>query len=252
MRDIFPMMKLFRRVADIRSRHSLASKLRRRRFQLFKALISAVDKKPLTILDVGGTLDFWKRMDFLSENGEVELTLLNVFNAETPYPHVACVVGDGSDMREFHDGRFDIVFSNSVLEHLGNLTRQKRMADEIRRVGNGYFIQTPNLYFPIEPHFLFPFFQFLPVGLRAFLLKYFRIGWHGPARDMEKARKTVTSIRLLGRAELERLFPDGRVYRERLFGLTKSFIALRPWSVESERKTQARREPGEERGRRTA
>jgi len=201
---------------------------------------------------VGGTLDFWKRMDFLPESGEVELTLLNVFSAESPYSYVTCVVGDGSDMSEFHDGQFDVVFSNSVLEHLGSSTRQKRMADEIRRVGNGYFIQTPNLYFPIEPHFLFPFFQFLPVSLRAFLLKYFRMGWHGPARDMEKARKTVTSIRLLGRAEVARLFPDGRIYQERLFRLTKSFIALKPWSVESESKTRGGREPGEQRGRRTA
>ena len=243
MRDILPGMNLLRRLADKTGRDSLASKLRRKRFRLFKELISRVDKKPLSILDVGGTLDFWKRMDFLAESGGVELTLLNIFKAESHYPHVTCVVGDGSDVKEFHDGQFDFVFSNSVIEHVGDFAVQKRMADEVRRVGNGYFVQTPNLYFPIEPHFLFPFFQFMPLGLKALLLRYFRIGWHWPTKDVQKARKTVGSVRLLRRAELAVLFPDGRIYEEKLFGLTKSFIAFRPWSLERERDGEWRGAP---------
>lgn len=238
MSDIFPIMKLLRRLADIRVRESVASNLRRRRFQLFKALLSAVDKKPLRILDVGGTVDFWKRMDFLAEEKDVELTVLNVFKAESPYSHVTCVVGDGTDMKEFDDGQFDVVFSNSVIEHVGGITRQKKMAAEVRRVGNAYYVQTPNLYFPMEPHFLFPFFQFLPVSLRAFLVKQFQVGWYGPTNDIQKARRTVTSVRLLERSELARFFPDGQVHRERLLGLTKSFVVLRPWKAMNDRKPQ--------------
>ena len=60
----------------------------------------------------------------------------------------------------FKDKSFDAVFSNSVIEHVGTFEDQKMMANEVIRVTNFYFIQTPNLYFPIEPHFLVPFFQF--------------------------------------------------------------------------------------------
>ncbi|NQT82858.1 class I SAM-dependent methyltransferase [bacterium] len=228
-------MNLLRRLADNTSRDSLASKLRRRRFQFFKELMSAVHKKPFRILDVGGTLDFWKRMGFLAESEDIELTLLNLFRMESHYPHVTTAVGDGRDMKEFHDGEFDAVFSNSVIEHVGDFGDRKSFAEEVRRVGNAYFIQTPNLYFPIEPHFLFPFFQFLPVGLKALLLKHFTIGWHWAAKDIEKAKKTVSSVRLLGKTELARLFPDGQIYRERLLGMTKSLIVLRPWSISRER-----------------
>lgn len=240
MRDIFPVMNPLRRLADHTAPDSLASKLRRQRLQLFKALISAVDNMPLTILDVGGTLHFSKRTDFLAEGRQLELTLLNLFKTETHYPNVPTVVGDARHMKEFRDRQFDVVFSNSVIEHVGDFPQQKRMADEIRRVGNAYFVQTPNLYFPIEPHFLFPFFQFLPLRLRAFLLTYFSIGWHGPAGHIRKARNTVSSVRLLTGPQLARLFPDGQIYRERLFGLTKSFVALRPWSMERQRSARRR------------
>jgi len=232
------MIGLLRSLADVRKRHSLASRLRRKRFQLFKKFASSVDSRPLTILDVGGTLDFWKRMGFLAESAGFQLTLLNLFRAESPYPNVVSVVGDGRNMSGFRDGQFDVVFSNSVIEHVGNLADQKRMADEIRRIGNAYFLQTPNFHFPIEPHFLFPFFQFLPLALKALLLKHFRIGWHGPTGDLGRAKRTISSVRLLRRSELARLFPDGKMYEERVLGLTKSFVVFRPWSAE--RKKAAR------------
>ncbi len=236
MSDLLPIMNWLRRLADIRIRSSVASELRRKRFQLFTSLLSNVPMAPLKILDVGGTLDFWERTGFLAENRGVEITILNVFKAESPYPYARCVVGDGSDMREFADRQFDVVFSNSVIEHVGDIARQKKMAAEVRRLGNAYYLQTPNLYFPIEPHFLFPFFQFLPVAIRAFLLKHFRVGWYGPTNDTASARDLVTSVRLLGKRELVRLFPDGQVHKERVVGLTKSFVVVRPWTAERQKK----------------
>jgi 2-polyprenyl-3-methyl-5-hydroxy-6-metoxy-1,4-benzoquinol methylase len=73
-------------------------------------------------------------------------------------------------MPQFQNDEFDIVFSNSVIEHVGSYEEQNLMASEVRRVGKRYFIQTPNLFFPIEPHFLFPFFQFLPLDYRVTLI----------------------------------------------------------------------------------
>ncbi len=221
-------MNLLRRLADNTSPDSFASVLRRRRFRLFRKFISEANKKPLRVLDVGGTLNFWKGMDFLGQRNEIELTLLNLFKTESRCPRVTCVVGDARNMTEFHDRQFDVVFSNSVIEHVGDLADQKKMAQEIRRVGGGYFVQTPNLYFPVEPHFLFPFFQFFPVGLKAFLLRHFRVGWHGPYKTIEKARKVASSVRLLKKSELARLFPDGKIREERFLGLVKSFIVYRP------------------------
>ncbi len=222
------MIHFLRRLADNTRRDSLATRLRRRRFRRFHDLVVRLDKKPLRILDVGGTLSFWSTMDYLDRGREIELTLLNLSRTESPYPHVTTVAGDARDMRAFCDGQFDFVFSNSVIEHVGDLGDQKRMADEVRRVSKGYFLQTPNLYFPLEPHFLFPYFQFLPLSVKVFLLRHFRVGWHGPTRDPQKAKRTATSVRLLKKSELARLFPDGRIVEERFLGFVKSLIVFKP------------------------
>jgi hypothetical protein len=133
-------------------------------------------------------------------------------------------------MEQFGQSEFDVVFSNSVIEHVGTYPDQMRMADEVRRVGKRYFIQTPNRFFPIEPHFLLPFFQFLPLELRAQLLSRFDLGWMQKTPDLEAARETVDSIRLLSRADLQTLFPEASLYAERFLGLTKSFVAYHGWA----------------------
>lgn len=98
------------------------------------------------------------------------------------------------------------------------------MAQEVRRVGKRYFVQTPNFFFPIEPHFLFPAFHWLPMSVRTWLVRHFDLGWYKKQADAAAARELVTSIRLLTKTELERLFPEGSIYCEKAFGLTKSFV----------------------------
>lgn len=104
------------------------------------------------------------------------------------------------------------------------------MAREVKRVGARYFLQTPNRHFPIEPHFLFPYFQFLPVPARVWLLQHFRLGWRSRIRDAGKARASVESVRLLSKAELIALFPDASLFEEKMVGLTKSFVVYAGWS----------------------
>ena len=103
------------------------------------------------------------------------------------------------------------------------------MAKEVRRVGKRYFVQTPNKYFPLEPHFLFPLFQFLPINIRVLLLQNFRLGWFSKTPDQAKAREIVESIRLLDKREFISLFPNAELYEEKTFGMTKSFVAYGGW-----------------------
>jgi hypothetical protein len=156
-------------------------------------------------------------------DSRLQLTLVNIRPLE-PVPGVTIIRGDARDMQGFQNGDFDVVFSNSVIEHLGSLGDMRRMAAEIQRIGKRWFVQTPNRYFPIEPHFLVPLFQFMPVNLRVWLAQRFRLGWYDKIEDREEAEREVASIRLLSRKELQGLFPSGKIWEEPCFGLTKSFV----------------------------
>ncbi|MDQ1475193.1 MAG: hypothetical protein QOE62_422, partial [Actinomycetota bacterium] len=163
-----------RRVAG-GSSGSLAANLRRKRFEHTRQLLDRVPK-PYLILDVGGTQRFWETVGMCGEPG-VEMVLLNLNPAEATGPGMSTVVGTATDMPEFGDKQFDLVFSNSVIEHVGGPADQRAMADEVRRIGRRWVLQTPCRWFPIEPHFLFPYFNFLPLAAQAFLLQHLRLGW---------------------------------------------------------------------------
>jgi SAM-dependent methyltransferase len=115
----------------------------------------------VNILDVGGTQTFWDTSGFFDEKMNLlRITLMNVRKVPVSRPNFNSIVGDARDLKEFKENQFDVVFSNSVIEHVGDYNDQLQMANEIRRVGKRYFVQTPNLYFPIEPHLFSPFFSF--------------------------------------------------------------------------------------------
>ena len=155
--------------------------------------------------------------------------LLNRQEPHVTSPHFTGVQGDARDLSRFRDREFDVVFSNSVIEHVGDYADQRRMADEIRRIGKRYFLQTPNRHFPIEPHFLFPFFQFLPLCTQVWLVSHLSLGWHRKVIDRQEAVQMVASIRLLTRREMQELFPEATLVEEKFGGLTKSFIVHAGW-----------------------
>src|ERR1044071_2026324 len=136
--------------ADNRHPRSLASRMRAERYRRLRSLLDGL-AKPVSILDVGGTTNVWETMG-LAGHPDVQITLLNLELQPVSYSNMRSVAGDGRDMSEFRDGEFDVVYSNSVIEHVGDAAQMTRMASEIRRVGKCYFVQTPNRYFPIEPH----------------------------------------------------------------------------------------------------
>jgi hypothetical protein len=210
---------------------SRALRARRRRHAFFLGLLQGVPR-PTSILDVGGTPGFWIQMGF-SGQVDMPLTVLNLDPAESADPCIRTVTGDARCMDGFEDGQFDVVFSNSVIEHVGGFVDQQRMAREIQRVGRRYFVQTPNRYFPIEPHFGVPFFQFLPLGVRAWLIHHFKLGAFNRNPDPQVARQRAASVNLLSRRRLSRLFEGAAIYEERIFGLNKSFIAYAGWDAEA-------------------
>lgn len=208
---------IYKRCVDITNPLSLISKVRRKRCKLLLGLIDSIDKAPIRILDVGGTSAFWEVCGFTG-TPKCEITLLNIDKVGVPpkCEYMKSVQGDGTEMRNWEDKEFDLVVSDSVIEHIWDYEEQKKMAREIQRVGERYFVQTPNFFFPIEPHLLFPFFQFFSLPVRTWLLRYFGL----------QARKP---IRLLKKRELKHLFPEGVILKERICGLTQSFIAVGGW-----------------------
>jgi hypothetical protein len=119
----------------------------------------------------------------------------------------------------FADGEFDIAYSNSVVEHIVDPEARQRFADEVRRVARGYFIQTPDRWFPVEPHSLLPLVHWLPRRLGR---RLWRLGVSADPFD---------ETQLLGPRDLRRLFPDARIVRERLGPLTKSIVAVGPTTL---------------------
>ena len=119
-------------------------------------------------------------------------------------------------MPEFGDDSFDLVFSNSVIEHVGGPADQQAMADEIRRIGRRWVLQTPSRWFPVEPHFLFPYFNFLPLRVKVFLLQRVRLGWaQAPSVDAAAAEARARGVQLVPLRRLRAMFPDGELHRGR-------------------------------------
>ncbi|RPI17616.1 MAG: class I SAM-dependent methyltransferase [Ignavibacteriae bacterium] len=218
------MKKLLINLANNENKNSLASKLRRKRFKKFLEFVNKFEK-PVSILDVGGTYNFWKNMNMNMDG--IRITIGNIdINpvADVKFEFINC---DARDMKCLKDKEFDIVFSNSVIEHAGSFEESKKMANEIRRVGKSYFVQTPYYHFPIEPHFLFPFFQYLPLSLKIFLIRNFNLGWFQKIKDYNEAKALAQSINLLSIKQMKLLFPDSKVIKERFLGFIKSITAVK-------------------------
>lgn len=210
-----------RDAADVHNPDSLSNKMRSRRFEMFAKLIEPLPK-PVRVLDVGGTVAFWKQRGW-TERQDIHVTLLNLEAEPTGLQNFESVAGDATSIA-FNDHAFDVAFSNSVIEHLFTLENQLRMAKEVRRVAAAHWVQTPNFWFPMEPHFHVPGWQWLPKPARVALIRRRQCGWRGPCPDPVEARKLVDEVRLMTRAELERAFPESKIWAEKLYGLSKSYV----------------------------
>jgi hypothetical protein len=142
------------------------------------------------------------------------ISLSEVHDYRRSFPGVQSLVFDGCAL-PFRDKSFDVVYSNAVIEHLPNHCAQQRFAAEIVRVGRGWFVTTPNLWYPIEPHYHLPLVQFLPQSWQRGLVRGF-------------SRTPYDNLNLLTKRRLQRLFPDGDVIGCRVTFYPETLVAYRP------------------------
>ena len=212
-----------RKHADVGSENSLSNRFREQRFEYFASLIKDMPR-PIKIIDIGGTVDYWRKRSWDKIEG-IYITVINLNMKEPGQGNISVEKGDALNLHKIGDKSFDIAYSNSVIEHVYSFENQKQMAIEVRRIARSYWVQTPNFWFPIEPHFHIPGWQWMPRSLRIALLMKFRCGWRGPVPDRKDAESFVDEVQLLTAKEMRALFPGAVLWKEKVFGLTKSLVA---------------------------
>jgi len=211
----------FKSIFDIsENKNSLGNKFRKKRFSFFLKKFDSLNK-PITLLDIGGKINFWENRG-LAGNNDYIITIINIEKEKSNYSNINCLIGDATNLNQFNNKSFDIVHSNSVIEHLYNFENQKKMASEIMRVGQKYIVQSPNKYFFLEPHYLLPFFNIVPEKIKYLILTKTKLSrlkkW-----DKNFAKQYIKEIRLLSEKEMKTLFPKSKIYFEKFLGMNKSF-----------------------------
>lgn len=210
---------------------SIESRFRARRFAHIRALIdeALAVRDRVDIVDLGGTEQYWQiAADYLDRHrNRLSITLVN--NEPTPPPAdplFTSIEGDACNPGLFDDRRFDVVHSNSVIEHVGEWPRMQAFAANVVRLSDRYFVQTPNYWFPLEPHFRVVGFQWLPLPVRAAMMRHFDLGFFPRAKTPQEAWTNVREIRLLDRRMMATLFPGADLRIEKVAGLSKSVMVI--------------------------
>jgi hypothetical protein len=127
-----------------------ANKFRQRRLQRLLTIIDEIvaARGTCRILDVGGWPAYWQHLEPLWRDRPIHIAMINLVNVPVPDARYSSFTGDARDLGQFSDRSFDLVHSNSVIEHVGLWRDQCKMAQEIRRLAPRYFVQTPNYWFP--------------------------------------------------------------------------------------------------------
>lgn len=202
---------------------SMGARMRARRWETF--MTTFPDIGSMSVIDLGGTVETWLR-------SPVRPARVHVVNLEEHPPEVPDWIraeyGDACALPKdiLTSGDYDLVYSNSVIEHVGGHAQRTRFADAVNALAARHWVQTPYRYFPIEPHWLFPGFQFLPLNARAQLARYWPLA-HSRAGSTEEGLRSAMGTELISRSEMKHYFPDSRVLNEHMAGLVKSLIAVK-------------------------
>ena len=175
------------------------------------------------ILDLGGTCNNW---DFIQTDSQITLLNLDSTHDRRYKDNIKFIQGDALDIT-FTDNSFDIVFSNSVIEHVHTWENQKRFASEALRIGKKVWIQTPAREFFLEPHYITPFIHWFPKQLSMKLIRNFTLYGLIKRPTLEDVKKMVDEIRLISHDEMKELFPGCTIEVEKWMGFPKSYIAVK-------------------------
>lgn len=215
-----------------RDRTSIEFRFRAGRFARVQALIQAIldERGRARILDLGGTETYWLiGEEFIRANAHrLEITMVNTEAQPVRESGLfRSFTGSATDPDLFRGESFDLVHSNSVIEHVGWWPDMEAFADNTRRLAPRYYVQTPNYWFPYEPHFRFPGFQYLPEMARRRLIMRWSLGFFSRIDTFAEAKDIIDHHRLLSTRQMRRLFPDAEVSHEKILGMNKSVIAVR-------------------------
>lgn len=198
--------------------HPVMKTLRLRRLTRF---VKAFPDLPgLSVLYVGGRPMIWRMLKEHYGLKPARLVLLNTESEIGLADGYQTAVGDGCHLG-YEDESFDLVFSNSVIEHVGDWNEMQQFVHECSKVGKEIYIQTPNRWFPVEPHTVTIFIYWFPKNVFRRFGFLTAVWWVNGADDFYS---TCDDFHLLSRREFQALSPHGHLWIERFFGLPKSFV----------------------------
>ena len=192
------------------------NRFRRKRFEQLFQIMGITDTT--TILDVGGLPYDWVALKY---PGHVHcVSLSGIREGQWGQGNITYTRQDATAL-PYPDKSFELVYSNSLLEHVGR-GNQTKVSDEIRRIGNRYWVQVPHRNFPYEPHYRALFFYQMPVFVRRLIAKH----WTSLIKKPNYYLSEVDTIYPLDYSEMQALFPEATILREKFLGMTKSLIAV--------------------------
>jgi SAM-dependent methyltransferase len=202
---------------------------RKRKLELFNKIM-----KPTTqtkVLDVGAEINSqcnrglrfidpypWKNKVTAINTSAEHIKLIKKL-----YPEVKSVVGDACRL-PWPDKHFDVVYSNAVIEHVGDFEKQKQMAAEIMRVGKRWFVTTPNRWYPFEFHMRLPFVTWLPK--HGYLWAGNIISYNHAQKKYVFRIKNYSGVRLMTTKELKQCFPNSKIIKQRVTFMAETLIVI--------------------------
>jgi len=208
---------------------SFFSSFRSNRSILIKQFLLKVykSKKNIKIVDLGGSEDYWINIfgiKFLKKIN-AKITIINIDNLKIKKTEIFDFLKQDACNSTFDDSYFDLAFSNSVIEHVGNFKKQILFAKEHLRLAKFYYCQTPNKSFFMDPHTFVPYFFYLNKNIQIFLLKNFSLGNYQKAKNNKEAKKIIKETQMLSFNDFKYLFAEKEITIEKFLFMNKSFIA---------------------------
>jgi hypothetical protein len=228
VKSTFVLGELMGSLHDIRNllvdvQGSFGGRCRSSRWEWFARTFTEIDS--MTVIDLGGTAESWRRAPV--RPASVHVINLEVEEAADIPAWVRIDKADACDLPTYiSNGNYDLVFSNSVIEHVGGHSQRQLFADTVHKLADRHWVQTPYRYFPIEPHWLFPGFQFLPLAARAAVSRHWPLSY-SRASGREGSIREAMSVELISRTEMGLYFPHSAISSERILGMTKSLVAIK-------------------------